>query len=76
MRWINGVPHGNIIIGRNLEEKEANQFYYPIGLSLDRHGNLYVVDERNHQVQRFMIELKLYRRNYIHSKQHILANPD
>ena len=28
----------------------------PIGLSFDRHGNLYVVDAENHRVQKFNID--------------------
>ncbi|CAF4329462.1 unnamed protein product, partial [Rotaria magnacalcarata] len=47
---------GTVIVGGNGEGAGANQFNYPTGLSFDRHGNLYVVDQSNHRVQRFSIE--------------------
>ncbi|CAF4720352.1 unnamed protein product, partial [Rotaria socialis] len=57
MRWTQGdKKQGTVVVGGNGEGKGANQFNYPIGLSFDRHGNLYVADEDNHRVQRFSIE--------------------
>ncbi|CAF3408158.1 unnamed protein product, partial [Rotaria socialis] len=57
MRWTQGdKKQGAVIVGGNGEGKGANQFQYPIGLSFDRHGNLYVADANNHRVQRFSIE--------------------
>ncbi|CAF5162068.1 unnamed protein product, partial [Rotaria sp. Silwood1] len=32
----------------------------PVGLSSDRHGNLYVADYENHRVQKFEIALTQY----------------
>jgi DNA-binding beta-propeller fold protein YncE len=32
---------------------DAGQFYYPTGLAIDSSGNLYVVDQNNHRVQKF-----------------------
>ncbi|CAF3197710.1 unnamed protein product [Rotaria socialis] len=57
MRWTQGdKKQGTVIVGGNGEGKRANQFNYPVGLSFDRHGNLYVVDHENNRVQRFSIE--------------------
>ncbi|CAF4738744.1 unnamed protein product, partial [Rotaria magnacalcarata] len=47
---------GTVIVGGNRSGAGASQFSYPIDLSFDRHGNLYVVDMGNHHVQRFYIE--------------------
>ncbi|CAF2117469.1 unnamed protein product, partial [Rotaria magnacalcarata] len=45
MRWTQGDNKpGTVIMGGNGEGAGANQFYYPRGLSFDRHGNLYVGD--------------------------------
>ncbi|CAF0982091.1 unnamed protein product [Rotaria sordida] len=38
------------------KEQRADQLNGPTGLSFDRHGNLYVVDQWNHRVQRFSIK--------------------
>ncbi|CAF3289841.1 unnamed protein product [Rotaria socialis] len=57
MRWTQGgKKQGTISVGGNGEGAEANQFNFPIGLSFDRHGNLYVTDRDNNRVQRFSIE--------------------
>ncbi|CAF4569712.1 unnamed protein product, partial [Rotaria socialis] len=57
MRWTQGdKKQGTIIAGGNGQGAGPNQFHYPVGLTFDRHGNLYVVDWKNHRVQRFSIE--------------------
>ncbi|CAF1498006.1 unnamed protein product [Rotaria magnacalcarata] len=57
MRWTQGdKKQGTVIVGGNGAGAEANQFYLLVGLSFDRHGNLYVADAGNHRVQRFSIE--------------------
>ncbi|CAF3498771.1 unnamed protein product [Rotaria socialis] len=57
MRWTQGdKKQGAIIVGGNGQGEGANQFNAPFGLSFDRHGNLYVVDNGNYRVQRFSIE--------------------
>ncbi|CAF4608044.1 unnamed protein product [Rotaria socialis] len=57
MRWTQGYKkQGAVIVGGNGQGEGANQFKNPVGLSFDRHGNLYVVDEYNNRVQRFSIE--------------------
>ncbi|CAF3502140.1 unnamed protein product [Rotaria socialis] len=57
MRWTQGdKKQGTVVVGGNDEGAGANQFNYLVGLSFDRHGNLYVVDRDNHRVQRFSIE--------------------
>ncbi|CAF1440613.1 unnamed protein product [Rotaria sordida] len=50
MRWPKETKQGTVIVGGN------GQLNVPVGLSFDRHGNLYVVDHYNHRVQRFSIE--------------------
>ncbi|CAM4982300.1 unnamed protein product [Rotaria socialis] len=57
MRWTQGNKNqGTVIVGGNGYGAGANQFYFPYGLSFDRHGNLYVADRDNSRVQRFSIE--------------------
>ncbi|CAF3395698.1 unnamed protein product [Rotaria socialis] len=57
MRWTQGdKKQGAVIVGGNSKGAEPNQLYSPIGLSFDRHGNLYVADAGNSRVQRFSIE--------------------
>ncbi|CAF4712046.1 unnamed protein product, partial [Rotaria socialis] len=57
MRWTQGdKKQGTVIVGGNSQGAAANQLSYPRGLSFDRHGNLYVVDNENNRVQRFSIE--------------------
>ncbi|CAF5059797.1 unnamed protein product, partial [Rotaria socialis] len=51
MRWTQGdKKQGTVIVGGNGEGDGVNQFQCPIGLSFDRHGNLYVVDCYNNRV--------------------------
>ncbi|CAF1125624.1 unnamed protein product [Rotaria magnacalcarata] len=57
MRWTQGdKKQGTVIVGRNGSGEGANQLNDPVGLSFDRHGNLYVAEYGNHRVQRFSIE--------------------
>jgi DNA-binding beta-propeller fold protein YncE len=56
MRWLKGATQGSVIVGGNGEGGQSNQLNGPFGLSFDRHGNLYVVDQGNHRVQKFNIE--------------------
>ncbi|CAF3572220.1 unnamed protein product, partial [Rotaria socialis] len=57
MRWTQGdKKQGTVIVGGNGQGAGANQFKGPVGLSFDRHGNLYVVGWGNARVQRFSIE--------------------
>ncbi|CAF2153662.1 unnamed protein product, partial [Rotaria magnacalcarata] len=57
LRWTQGdKKQGTVIEGGNGQGAGTNQLIYPVGLSFDRHGNLYVVDGGNERVQRFSIE--------------------
>ncbi|CAM4750624.1 unnamed protein product [Rotaria magnacalcarata] len=57
LRWAQGgKKQGNLIVGGNGRGAGANQLNCLRGLSFDHHGNLYVVDENNHRVQRFSIK--------------------
>ncbi|CAF2030128.1 unnamed protein product, partial [Rotaria magnacalcarata] len=57
MRWTQGDnKQGTVIVGGNGVGAGANQFKFPVGLSFDQHGNLYVADQNNHRVQRFSIK--------------------
>jgi len=47
---------GTIVVGGNGEGERPNQLNYPQGLSFDRQGNLYVVDQFNNRVQKFNID--------------------
>ncbi|CAF3336846.1 unnamed protein product [Rotaria socialis] len=53
------MKQGTVIMGGNGGGTAANQFNIPIGLSFDRHGNLYVADFGGQRVQRFSIEKDL-----------------
>ncbi|CAF5043443.1 unnamed protein product, partial [Rotaria sp. Silwood1] len=52
-RWPKGATQGSVIVGGNGSGEQSNQLNWPFGLSFDRHGNLYVVDWRNHRAQKF-----------------------
>jgi hypothetical protein len=56
MRWMKGATQGNIIVGGNVEGEQSNQLDRPVGLSFDRHGNLYVVEYGYDRVQKFNID--------------------
>ncbi|CAF3770207.1 unnamed protein product, partial [Rotaria socialis] len=57
LRWTQrDKKQGTVIVGENGEGEGDKQFNHPHGLSFDRHGNLYVVDQYNQRVQRFSIE--------------------
>ena len=56
MRWPKEATQGSVIVGGNGRGGQSNQLNNPIGLSFDRHGNLYVVDYGNHRVQKFNID--------------------
>ncbi|CAF4719310.1 unnamed protein product, partial [Rotaria socialis] len=57
MRWTQGdKKEGTVVVGGNGSGAGANQFNFPVGLSFDRRGNLYVADQWNNRVQRFSIE--------------------
>jgi sugar lactone lactonase YvrE len=49
MSWQREATHGKVIIGRH-------RISCPVGLSFDRHSNLYIVDWGNHRVQRFSLK--------------------
>ncbi|CAF3395289.1 unnamed protein product [Rotaria socialis] len=57
MRWTQGdKKQGAVIVGGNGSGAGENKFSGPVGLSFDRHGNLYVADRDNARVQRFSIK--------------------
>ncbi|CAF3343077.1 unnamed protein product, partial [Rotaria socialis] len=57
MRWTQGEKkQGTVIVDVNGGGKGENQLSVPFGLSFDRQGHLYVVDNNNDRVQRFSIE--------------------
>ncbi|CAF5128245.1 unnamed protein product, partial [Rotaria sp. Silwood1] len=56
MCWPKGATQGSVIVGGNGSGARSNQLASPIGLSFDRHGNLYVTDYGNNRVQQFNIE--------------------
>ncbi|CAF1499630.1 unnamed protein product [Adineta steineri] len=53
MRWCEGKEEGETVVGGNGRGSELNQLNGPVGLSFDDEGNLYVVDSRNHRIQKF-----------------------
>jgi sugar lactone lactonase YvrE len=56
MRWVDGETQGSVIFGGNDGGGgQSNELDGPVGLSFDRPGNLYVVDNRNDRVQKFNI---------------------
>ncbi|CAF2961181.1 unnamed protein product, partial [Rotaria sp. Silwood2] len=51
MRWSKGATEGQILAGGNGAGSGSHQLNEPIGLSFDRHGNLFVADYYNHRIQ-------------------------
>ena len=57
MRWCDGAKEGIMLMtGGNQQRRGADRLNRPVGLSLDRLGNLYVVDCKNHRIQKFIID--------------------
>jgi hypothetical protein len=56
MCWVKGATQGSIIVGENVIGVQPSQHNGPIGLSFDRHGNLYVIDNGNNRVPKFNLE--------------------
>jgi sugar lactone lactonase YvrE len=56
MRWVKGATQGSVIVGGDGRQGQSNQLHWPVSLSFDRPGNLYVVDWGNHRVQKFNID--------------------
>ena len=54
MCWSLGSKEGRVVVGGNGEG--SNQLNNPIGLSFDVENNLYVVDQWNHRIQRFLVD--------------------
>ncbi|CAF1178396.1 unnamed protein product [Adineta steineri] len=55
-RWKDGdTTHGILVAGGNGKGEESNQLNSPTHLSFDDEGNLYVVDQYNHRIQKFQI---------------------
>jgi sugar lactone lactonase YvrE len=52
----NGPSQGDVIVGGNGDGQKSNQLNSPMGLTFDRHGNLYVAEWGNNRVQRFSIQ--------------------
>lgn len=58
MRWRKGATKGERIAGRSRSGGYSNaKLNGPAGISFDDDGHLYVVDQYNHRVQRFDIEI-------------------
>ncbi|CAF1508236.1 unnamed protein product, partial [Adineta steineri] len=53
MRWCVGHNEGGIVVGGNYQGNQPNQLTGLTGLSFDNEENLYVVDNRNHRVQKY-----------------------
>ncbi|CAF5158040.1 unnamed protein product, partial [Rotaria sp. Silwood1] len=54
--WSQGATEGRVVVGGNGRGSQSNQLSYPIGLSVDRQGNLYVSEYGNQRVQKFNID--------------------
>jgi len=52
-----GSRKGSIVVGGIGYGQQPNQFNNIGGLSFDREGNLYVVDNNNHRIQKFHVDL-------------------
>ena len=55
VRWKKGATAGEVLAGGNGAGSRSDQLNQPIDLSFDRQGNLFVVEEGNHRVQKFEI---------------------
>ncbi len=59
VKWTTNYTAGGIcVVGcTNLAGTAANQFNNSRDLKFDSYGNLYVTDQSNHRIQKFMIQL-------------------
>jgi len=55
VQWLRGATAGTVIVGNQGPGSASNQLYYPSDLSFDFEGNLFIVDNGNHRVQKFLI---------------------
>ena len=57
MKWTgNDLAGGKCVVGcTNTSGSASNQLNGPRDLKFDRHGNLYVSDQGNHRIQKFML---------------------
>jgi sugar lactone lactonase YvrE len=56
LRWCKGATQWDIIISSNKEIYDENQIHHPKDLSMDREGNLFVVEYYSHRLKRFDVE--------------------
>ncbi|CAF4097439.1 unnamed protein product [Rotaria sp. Silwood2] len=59
MRWSRGATSGSVIAGGRGEGSQSDQLFFPTDLSFDLDRNLYVVDNANNRVQKFLIDKNL-----------------
>lgn len=56
MRWSTSAPDYESVAGREDPGSASDSLSIPGGLCFDEQDNLYVVDIRNHRVQRFDLD--------------------
>ena len=59
VKWTTNYAAGGVcIIGcSSTSGTAANQLYGPRDLKFDRYGNIYITDQANHRIQKFLIQL-------------------
>ena len=55
MRWVEGAKEGEVLLGEKGEGSKNNQLDRSAGVTLDKQGNLYVVDRDNHRIVCFRV---------------------
>ncbi|UJR08042.1 hypothetical protein I4U23_012319 [Adineta vaga] len=57
-RWFLKSPSGIIILGRPSfgDPDDTSVIYRPTDMTIDRHGNLYVIDDSNERILKFLID--------------------
>jgi hypothetical protein len=54
-RIVGSGPNGfRCLVGCHGKGSQSNQLYFPFTLSFDRSGNMFVTDELNHRIQKFL----------------------
>ena len=56
MRWTKDATKGQALVGDNGRGSRVDQLNGPASASLDDRGNLYIVDQDNHRIQRFDVQ--------------------
>ena len=60
MRWKIDSNSGMIIAGDIVSGRASNQLEYPLSITFDSNGSLFVADADNNRIQKFSISCRKY----------------